>query len=127
MCRTDAPGDDDLYRRVCRIAAGRPFGRHRLTGPKAARSGRGRRQLFSATVDPDRNAGADRPLFTPEGSGWSAPAPTCAGRIAMLGLTGRGARLLAMGVALTGCAVGPDFERPATPDVDGYTPAPLSA
>jgi NodT family efflux transporter outer membrane factor (OMF) lipoprotein len=45
----------------------------------------------------------------------------------MLGLKGTGARLLAIGVALTGCAVGPDFERPAAPDVDGYTPAPLSA
>jgi NodT family efflux transporter outer membrane factor (OMF) lipoprotein len=45
----------------------------------------------------------------------------------MLGLKGTGARLLAIGVALTGCAVGPDFERPAAPDVDGYTLAPLSA
>jgi len=35
--------------------------------------------------------------------------------------------LLALGVALTGCAVGPDFERPAAPDVEGYTTAPLSA
>ncbi len=26
-----------------------------------------------------------------------------------------------------GCAVGPDFQRPAAPDVDGYTPEPLSA
>jgi NodT family efflux transporter outer membrane factor (OMF) lipoprotein len=25
------------------------------------------------------------------------------------------------------CAVGPDFERPAAPDVEGYTPGPLSA
>jgi NodT family efflux transporter outer membrane factor (OMF) lipoprotein len=28
-------------------------------------------------------------------------------------------------VLLTGCAVGPDFERPAAPDVEGYTPGPL--
>src|SRR5882757_507342 len=27
---------------------------------------------------------------------------------------------------LTGCAVGPDFERPAAPDVAGYTPQPLA-
>jgi NodT family efflux transporter outer membrane factor (OMF) lipoprotein len=31
-------------------------------------------------------------------------------------------------VSLTaGCAVGPDFERPAAPDVKGYTPEPLAA
>jgi NodT family efflux transporter outer membrane factor (OMF) lipoprotein len=45
----------------------------------------------------------------------------------MLGPKGAGGCLLAVGVALTGCAVGPDFERPAAPDVEGYTPAPLSA
>jgi NodT family efflux transporter outer membrane factor (OMF) lipoprotein len=28
---------------------------------------------------------------------------------------------------LAGCAVGPDFERPAAPDVSGYTPEPLAA
>ena len=34
--------------------------------------------------------------------------------------------LLAVGVAaLTGCAVGPDFEQPAAPKVAGYTPEPL--
>jgi len=27
---------------------------------------------------------------------------------------------------LAGCAVGPNFKRPAAPDVNGYTPAPLS-
>lgn len=27
---------------------------------------------------------------------------------------------------LTGCAVGPDFKKPAAPEVTGYTPAPLS-
>ena len=27
---------------------------------------------------------------------------------------------------LAGCAVGPDFERPAAPDVPGYTSAPLA-
>jgi NodT family efflux transporter outer membrane factor (OMF) lipoprotein len=45
----------------------------------------------------------------------------------MLGLKGAGGCLLAVGVALTGCAVGPDFEPPAAPDVEGYTLAPLSA
>src|SRR5690348_9673512 len=45
----------------------------------------------------------------------------------MLGLKGAGGCLLAVGVALTGCAVGPDFERPAAPDVEGYTPGPLPA
>src|SRR5262245_4590971 len=45
----------------------------------------------------------------------------------MLGLRGAGARLLAIGVALTGCAVGPDFERPAAPDVEGYAREPLPA
>jgi NodT family efflux transporter outer membrane factor (OMF) lipoprotein len=36
--------------------------------------------------------------------------------------------LLAIGLAAlaTGCAVGPDFERPASPDVAGYTPSSLS-
>ena len=44
----------------------------------------------------------------------------------MHGLKGAGGCLLAIGVAaLTGCAVGPDFERPAAPDVEGYTPGPL--
>ena len=43
----------------------------------------------------------------------------------MLGLKGAGGCLLGVGVALTGCAVGPDFERPAAPDVEGYTPSPL--
>jgi NodT family efflux transporter outer membrane factor (OMF) lipoprotein len=34
---------------------------------------------------------------------------------------------LAVGVAtLMGCAVGPDFEQPAAPDVTGYTPQPLA-
>jgi outer membrane protein TolC len=45
----------------------------------------------------------------------------------MLGLKGAGGCLLGVGVALTGCAVGPDFERPATPDVEGYTTGPLPA
>ena len=37
-----------------------------------------------------------------------------------------GGCLLAIGVAtLTGCAVGPDFEQPAAPDVTGYTSQPL--
>jgi NodT family efflux transporter outer membrane factor (OMF) lipoprotein len=35
--------------------------------------------------------------------------------------------LLAIGVGLTGCAVGPDFERPAAPDVEGYSREPLAA
>lgn len=38
-----------------------------------------------------------------------------------------GGCLLAVGVAaLMGCAVGPDFEQPAAPDVTGYTPQPLA-
>jgi len=45
----------------------------------------------------------------------------------MLGLKGVGGCLLAIGVALTGCAVGPDFERLAAPDVDGYSQEPLAA
>ena len=43
----------------------------------------------------------------------------------MVALKGAIGDLLAVGVALTGCAVGPDFERPAAPDVSGYTSAPL--
>lgn len=31
------------------------------------------------------------------------------------------------GLVLSGCAVGPDFERPAAPDVKGFTSAPLMA
>src|SRR5271166_1224355 len=29
-------------------------------------------------------------------------------------------------ILVSGCAVGPDFERPAAPDVEGYTPKPLA-
>jgi NodT family efflux transporter outer membrane factor (OMF) lipoprotein len=37
-----------------------------------------------------------------------------------------GGWLLAIGLAaLPGCAVGPDFERPAAPDVEGFTSSPL--
>src|SRR6516164_2357907 len=37
-----------------------------------------------------------------------------------------GGWLLAIGVAaLSGCAVGPDFDRPAAPDVEGFTSSPL--
>jgi NodT family efflux transporter outer membrane factor (OMF) lipoprotein len=43
----------------------------------------------------------------------------------MLGLNGTAGCLLAIGVVLSGCAVGPDFERPAAPEVPGYTPEPL--
>src|SRR5258707_702159 len=127
MCRTDAPSDDDMYRRVCRIIAGRPFDRHWLTGPKAARSGRGRRQLFGTAVDLASDARADRSLFASQGTGRSASAATCARRVEMLGLKGANGCLLAIGVALAGCAVGPDFERPAAPDVEGYTKDPLAA
>jgi NodT family efflux transporter outer membrane factor (OMF) lipoprotein len=45
----------------------------------------------------------------------------------MLGLKGAGGALLALGIALTGCAVGPDFERPAVPEVEGYSREPLTA
>ena len=44
----------------------------------------------------------------------------------MLGLKGAASCLLAIGVPLAGCAVGPDFERPAAPDVAGYTAGPLA-
>ena len=38
-----------------------------------------------------------------------------------------GGWLPAIGLAaLSGCAVGPDFERPTAPDVTGYTSAPLA-
>jgi NodT family efflux transporter outer membrane factor (OMF) lipoprotein len=43
----------------------------------------------------------------------------------MLGRKGAGGWLLAIGVALAGCAVGPDFERPEAPAVDRYTREPL--
>jgi NodT family efflux transporter outer membrane factor (OMF) lipoprotein len=43
----------------------------------------------------------------------------------MLGRKGAGGWLLAIGVALAGCAVGPDFERPEAPPVDRYTREPL--
>ncbi|HEC19608.1 MAG TPA: RND transporter, partial [Gammaproteobacteria bacterium] len=29
-------------------------------------------------------------------------------------------------IVLTGCTVGPDFQRPAPPDVPGYTPTPVT-
>lgn len=35
--------------------------------------------------------------------------------------------LLALAVALAGCAAGPDFKRPAAPDVADYTATPLAA
>jgi NodT family efflux transporter outer membrane factor (OMF) lipoprotein len=34
---------------------------------------------------------------------------------------------LGMALSLLGCAVGPDFKRPAPPDVSGYSPQPLPA
>jgi NodT family efflux transporter outer membrane factor (OMF) lipoprotein len=37
-----------------------------------------------------------------------------------------GGCLLAIGVVLAGCAVGPDFERPAAPDAEGYSRKPLA-
>jgi len=43
----------------------------------------------------------------------------------MLGRKGAGGWLLVIGVALAGCAVGPDFERPEAPAVDRYTREPL--
>ena len=43
----------------------------------------------------------------------------------MLGLRGSASCLLAIAVALTGCEVGPDFERPRAPGVPGYTPEAL--
>src|SRR3984893_13188942 len=130
MCRTNAPGDDDLYRRVCRTVAGRPFDRHWLTGPKAARSGCRRRQLLGATVDLACYAGADRPRFASEGASRSASAATRTGRVDAMPVVNRGRTgLLAIGIAaLTpGCAVGPDFERPAAPEVEGYAREPLPA
>jgi NodT family efflux transporter outer membrane factor (OMF) lipoprotein len=45
----------------------------------------------------------------------------------MLGLKVAAGCLIAMGVALTGCAVGPDFERPPAPEVKGYAREPLPA
>jgi NodT family efflux transporter outer membrane factor (OMF) lipoprotein len=36
------------------------------------------------------------------------------------------AYMAAAGLLLTSCAVGPDFEQPAAPDVSGYTPQPLA-
>jgi NodT family efflux transporter outer membrane factor (OMF) lipoprotein len=45
----------------------------------------------------------------------------------MLGLKGASGCLLSVAVGLTGCAVGPDFERPAAPDVEGYSRDPLAA
>ena len=79
--RTDAPGGDDLHRRLCRPAAGRPVDRHRLAGPKAARHGRGRRQLFGAAVDPAGAAGADRPVLPRRQARSRAGAATRAGRV----------------------------------------------
>ena len=38
---------------------------------------------------------------------------------------GAAAVAFALASLATGCAVGPDFSRPAAPDVQGYTPAPL--
>src|SRR5215471_984254 len=35
--------------------------------------------------------------------------------------------LATFALLLAACAVGPDFERPAAPDVEGYTAGPLSA
>lgn len=45
----------------------------------------------------------------------------------MRSLNGAGGCLLAIAAALSGCAVGPDFERPAAPEVEDYTKSPLPA
>jgi PBP1b-binding outer membrane lipoprotein LpoB len=34
--------------------------------------------------------------------------------------------LVTTALFLAGCAVGPDFTRPAAPEVEGYTPEPLA-
>src|SRR5580704_6761313 len=70
---------------------------------------------------------ADRLVLSPEGAGWSASTVALACGIAMRIVRRAGGCLLAVGVAaLIGCAVGPDFEQPAAPDVTGYTPQPLA-
>ena len=43
------------------------------------------------------------------------------------GRVSRAASAVALALALTGCAVGPDFVTPPPPDVTGYTPEPLKS
>ena len=47
-------------------------------------------------------------------------------RVTRLAGGARIAAALVVMAVLAGCAVGPDFERPAAPDVTGYTPQPLA-
>lgn len=56
-------------------------------------------------------------------------AMVCLGIDRMKGRVSQGRPFLATSILvglLTGCATGPDFERPPAPDVSGYTAAPLS-
>jgi NodT family efflux transporter outer membrane factor (OMF) lipoprotein len=80
-----------------------------------------------AGADPDRHAGADRPLFAPDSTEGTAPDTASPGRVTRMPGIRRTARAtLATFVLLTGCAVGPDFERPPAPEVEGYAREPLA-
>ena len=62
-------------------------------------------------------------------SGVGTDAMACPGIDRMKGSLSQGRPFLAASILvgfLTGCAAGPDFERPAAPDASGYTAAPLS-
>src|SRR5262249_12694215 len=54
-----------------------------------------------------------------------APAREMEGERSILSRAGLAAAIAAAAV-LGGCPLGPDFKRPAAPDVDGYTPEPLA-
>src|SRR5262245_31138571 len=99
-------------------AAGRARSRHRLRHPAAARDRRHRRSLVDALPDPVRTSCgvlADGPLPS-----WSQPRPggsmTTHTRSRATSLV-----LLTLVTCMSGCAVGPNFRKPAAPAVDRYT------
>jgi hypothetical protein len=63
--RADAPGADDLCRRLCRTAARRGVERNRIAGTEAAGPGGGGRNHVGTRADPGHPAGIDRHILPP--------------------------------------------------------------
>ena len=133
-----ADPDDDAGRRARRVAAGDRLRRGRGAAPAARRRHHRRadRQPGADAADdagrlrPARQAApqaeAARPRGAAPGGGWlpepmpRSPAGPC--RTASLARSWRARRRAC--VSLAGCAVGPDYTRPAAPDSTVYKEAP---
>ena len=103
----------------------------RQPGAKAAGARRGRRHVAGAGADPDRAAGADRPVLAPTPVGRGRRTCACTRGIGtMAGFRGcpRPTAWLWRGTAaLPAARSARTFKRPAAPAASGYTPEPLPA